>query len=426
VAAPDAQSMSTPVRREARHLVWTSTTNFGEGLPWSVLHQLTLEFLTALGVSKTQISSTSLLHLPGTFRFAWSPLVDLYARKRRWVWGLEILMALGIFAVTATVPGRNLRAFWAALTVLAVMLAMHDVACDGFYLQALDKKEQALFSGTRAAAYRIAMWVGRSVLVVLAGLTAWHWAYGSAAVLMLLVAGVNFAVMPHVPEHRPRDEVRSAGREQHLSNLRTFLAAYRTFLTQPRAGLMLAFILVYRLGDIMMGAMATPMLKDIGIVTTARGVLASFGIGGFMAGSILGGLIVARWGLPRCLVPMTFFQNLMIPLYIVPAIWKPGFYGVLPVVIAEQFASGIGNSANAVYLMQRCRTEFASSHFAFATSLVSLTSVVSGFVSGPINDRVGHPLFFLIAFLATIPSLVLVFLVPREPVEPAVAVLPQR
>jgi MFS transporter, PAT family, beta-lactamase induction signal transducer AmpG len=176
---------------------------------------------------------------------------------------------------------------------------------------------------------------------------------------------------------------------------------------------------VHRLGDIMMFAMATPMLKDIGIGTTVRGILTTFSTIGFMVGSILGGASIARWGLARCLVPMTFFQNLAIPLYIGLAAFKPGFWGVLPIVVAEQFASGIGTAANSVFLMQRCRAAFSAAHYAFATSVVSVAITVSGYASGPLNEALGHPLFFTVAFMASWPSLILVFFVPKTPIEPA-------
>jgi MFS transporter, PAT family, beta-lactamase induction signal transducer AmpG len=70
-----------------------------------------------------------------------------------------------------------------------------------------------------------------------------------------------------------------------------------------------------------------------------------------------------------------------------------------------------------VFLMQRCRRAFSASHFAMATSVVSLASTFSGYASGPLNERLGHPLFFTVAFLASIPSLVLVLLVPKTSIE---------
>jgi PAT family beta-lactamase induction signal transducer AmpG len=407
------------VARSTRKLLWTSTTNFGEGLPWSFMHQVAMEFLVTIGVSKTEISSTSLLHIPGFIRFSWSPAVDIYGKKRRLVWALQLMMAAVMFAVTVTVPGRHLRAFWATLTVLAFLLAVHDTVCDGFYLQALDKHDQEIYSGTRQAAYKAATWVGRSALVMLAGWTAWKWSFGGAAALMVVVALVNGFVMPHPPDVHPQD--RAPARGGHLSSGAAFLAAYRSFLTQPQAVRVLAFILLFRLGDIMMFAMSSAMLKDIGIGTVARGALSGYGIPAFMVGAILGGLLVARYGLPRCLVPMIFFQNLMILLYVLVAKDKPSYSGVLVVVLLEQFASGIGSSAYAVFMMKRVRSAYAASHFAFATSLISLTGALSGFISGPINDRVGNVWFFVIAFLASVPGLVLAFFVPKTDVEPETA-----
>ena len=85
--------------KSKRTLLWTSTTYFGEGLPWSFLHQLATEFLTAIGSSKSVISSTSGFHLAVTFKFLWSPLVDLFGRKRTWLWVMQLLVGLGMLAI---------------------------------------------------------------------------------------------------------------------------------------------------------------------------------------------------------------------------------------------------------------------------------------------------------------------------------------
>jgi hypothetical protein len=141
---------ASPAPRAKRTLLWVFTTSFGEGLPWSFLHQMCTEFLTATGASKTQISSTSLLHLAVTFKFAWSPIVDLFGKKRTWLWALQLLLGAGMMVVAAVAPLGNLRIFWAVIGVLAIVHATHDIACDGFYLQALEDKQRALFSGVRA------------------------------------------------------------------------------------------------------------------------------------------------------------------------------------------------------------------------------------------------------------------------------------
>src|SRR5262245_31145132 len=145
IVGPVSIPTPPPPVKSKRALLWTSTTYFGEGLPWSFLHQMATEFLTQLGVSKSQIASTSGFHLAVTFKFLWSPLVDLFGRKRTWLWVMQVLLGLGMLVVAFVAPRGNLTVFWSVMAGVAIMHAVHDIACDGFYLQALDKKQQALY-----------------------------------------------------------------------------------------------------------------------------------------------------------------------------------------------------------------------------------------------------------------------------------------
>jgi PAT family beta-lactamase induction signal transducer AmpG len=399
-----------PPRPTSRYqLLWTSTSYFGEGLPWSFLHQLVTEFLTATGASNRAIASTSLFHLAVTLKFVWSPVVDLFGRKRQWLLRAEVVLAAGM-ALTALTLG-NPTVFWGGLALLSVVHATHDIACDGFYIQALDERDRALYSGVRNAGYQVARMVGSSALVYLAAQTSWELAFASAGGLMLLTAGANSRILPHPAE-------------QHSARgftLAAFLGAYRSFFSQPGAARVLAFMLFYRLGDIMMFAMAKPMLRDIGVDTATRGLLNGAGLLTGVLGSLAGGAVISRLGLERCLIPMTYVQNLAIPLYAVLAATQPGTLGVTAVVLVESLCAGVGSAASAVFLMQRTSRSFSASHFAFATAVVSIGSTLSGYISGPLNEALGHTTFFSVAFVASWPSLVLSHLVPKAPLAPSSA-----
>jgi PAT family beta-lactamase induction signal transducer AmpG len=404
---------ASPPARSRRILAWVSTAYFGEGLPWSFLHQMGTEFLTASKASNTQIASTSLFHLAVTFKFLWSPFVDLFGRKRSWVIATQLVLAGGMMAVAAASAAPSFAPFWIVASLLAVVHATHDIACDGFYIQALDKRDQALFSGVRTAAFRVAMIVGSSVLVVLAGRTSWVLGFAAAGVVMAAVALVNAFLLPRGAPRAAAAvaEVVTAPRAP------AFWVAYKSFLAQPQAALVLSFMFLYKLGDIMMFAMSKPLLRDIGVDTSHRGVLNGLGTFSFIVGSILGGGLIARRGLARTLVPMLYLQNLAIPLYVVMAVVKPTFTGVLAIVLVEQCVAGVGSAGHVVFLMQRSRGLFSASHYAFATAVVSLGSTMSGYVSGPLDDHFGHPIFFTLAFVASWPALALVWFVPKEGAE---------
>jgi PAT family beta-lactamase induction signal transducer AmpG len=109
---------------------------------------------------------------------------DLFGKRRTWVVALQFVLGAGMMVVAATSASRNMTVFWSMLGLLAVIHATHDIACDGFYLQALDKGDQALYSGVRIAAFRGAMIVGSSGLVYLAAHTSWTVGFGAAGVLM--------------------------------------------------------------------------------------------------------------------------------------------------------------------------------------------------------------------------------------------------
>jgi PAT family beta-lactamase induction signal transducer AmpG len=402
--------MEAPPRQPSRRtLLWASTTNFGEGLPWSVLHQMGTEFITERHGTPTQIASTSLFHLGVTFKFLWSPVVDLFGSKRAWLVATQIALAAGMVAIGAatTVPG--FATFWVVASLFTVVHATHDIACDGFYIQALDRKDQALYAGVRLAAFRVAMILGSSVLVTFVATKSWVLAFGVAGACMLVTALVNQAIMPRPAE---RTDAEKTGTKAHA-----FLSAYRTFLAQPKALLVLSFMFFYRLGDIMMFAMSKPLLRDIGVDLGHRGVLNGLGTAIGIMGAMIGGGLIARRGLAQMLIPMLYLQNLAIPIYIGMAVSKPAFSVVLPLYLVEQLVAGIGAVAQTVFLMQRVRGGFSASHYAFATAIVSLGSTLSGFVSGPLDQHFGHPIFFTIAFIASWPALVLVWFVPKAPVE---------
>jgi PAT family beta-lactamase induction signal transducer AmpG len=405
--------MEPPPKRSRRALAWVSTANFGEGLPWSFLHQMATEFLTAAKASNTQIGATSLFHLAVTFKFLWSPVVDLFGSKRSWVIATQVVLAGGMVAVAAASAAPGFALFWVVASLLAVVHATHDIACDGFYIQALDDRDQALYSGVRTAAFRVAMIVGSSVLVYLAGRTSWVLGFSAAGLLMLATALVNAALLPRPAVRAP------VGGEPGKPGAKAaaFWAAYRSFLAQPQAALVLAFMFFYRLGDIMMFAMSKPLLRDIGVDTAHRGLLNGLGTFVFIVGSIVGGGLIARRSLARTLVPILYLQNLAIPLYVAMAVLKPTFGGVIAIVLVEQLVSGIGASAHVVFLIQRSRGLFSASHYAFATAVVSLGSTLSGYLSGPLNQHFGHPIFFTLAFVAGWPALVLVWFVPKKPAE---------
>ncbi|WP_437758313.1 MFS transporter [Sorangium sp. So ce1389] len=395
--------------RGASRGLWISSTYFAEGLPYAIAHKVAGEFFTAAGASLEIIGLVSLYGLPWNLKFLWSPLVDLHGSSRRWLVGAEIALAVILLGLAAAADSGALGLVAALFGLVAVAAATHDIAVDGFYLQALDKDAQAAFSGLRVGAYRLALLAG-ALLVALAGWASFGASFAVAAAGLALLAGAHGVGLPR-PAAAARPEAAGTGA---AVGLRRYVEPFRAFLRQPRIASSLAFILCYRAGDALMFAMSSPLLKSLGLDTAARGNVGGIGTVASIAGSTLGGVIIKRWGLARTIFPIALMQSLAILLYVALAWSRPALPWIVVLVTLEQFVAGVGTAVLVVFLMRRCMDGYKSSHFAIGSALMSVSATFAGSVSGYLAARVGFTAFFAIAFAASIPGVVLSRWVPRD------------
>lgn len=430
--------------RQAGTVAWTGTTYFAEGLPWSVLHQIASEFLTAAGMPPSQVGYTSALHLTSTLKFLWSPIVDLFGSFRQWIFATQAVLGalIGLLAVLAhdlfQSAGQDTSLIWLTLIAIGVASATHDIACDGYYMDALPRAEQARYAGVRVAAFRIAMLVGNSGLVYLGGRHSWLLGFGIAAALMLALAVLHRFTLPRGANERARASAAQArSGAERLAHIRE---AYLSFLRQDRALLVVLFLLTYKLGDALMFNMSKVMLRDLGVSTAERGVINGFGTVASIIGAMIGGAWIARTSLARALVPITVLMTGTQPLYLLiagpslpmsagqfadaPAFFlaslAPSLTTIGVIMVIEQVCGGMAVAAQMVFLMRRCHPDHKAAHFAFGTAIYSLSQMITGAYSGWVYQAQGPVVYFALACVACIPCLLFVGMISAtEPEEKA-------
>ncbi|MBZ5707859.1 MFS transporter [Nannocystis pusilla] len=436
-APPDPSSGPTerPPTRRAGTVAWTASSYFGEGLPWSILHQVAAEFFTAAGLPAREVGFTSALHFTSSLKFVWSPIVDLIGTLRQWIvatqFGLGLLMAvLAVLAHNmASGTGSGTAVIWLVLIAIGLLSATHDIACDGYYMTALGRDDQARYTGIRVAAFRVAMLVGSAGLVFLGGRVHWLAGFGVGAVLMVALAVAHRVWLPRVAVARALPQATAsdpeAGWRARIAHVR---GAYFSFLLQPRAAIVLLFLLSFKLGDALMFGMSKVLFRELGIGTADRGVLNGFGTAASIAGAMLGGLWVARVGLGRALLPIALIMAGTLPLYLwlaaprLPAdlllglgaplslahTLSPPLWHVGTILVIEQLCGGLATAAQTIFIMRRCHPDHRAAHFAFATAIYSLAQTISGTYSGFLYEAHGPVVYFSIAAVACIPCLVLI------------------
>jgi MFS transporter, PAT family, beta-lactamase induction signal transducer AmpG len=420
--------VSTPAKHPAASAGpwwWVPTLYFAEAVPLVVVTFLTTVMYKRLDVPNRDITLIAgWLYLPWVIKPLWSMVVEGTSTRRRWTLATEVLVAVGL-GVLAIVVGwaESIPATIVVFAALAFLSATHDVAADGFYLAALDDRQQAFFVGIRATSYRIANVLGRGLLVMLAGgietatgdvRAAWRWVYAILGVVFLATAGYHAAVLP-LP----------AADRRHAGPVLSFAALGRpvlSFFRKPGIARMLAFLLLYRLAEAQLVSLVSPFLLDdrgrggLGLTTSEVGfVYGTLGIAMLSLGGILGGMLVARDGLGRWLWPMALAINLPNLAYVWLAFAQPESLWAISLAVGfEQFGYGFGFTAYMVYCMVVARGDHQTVHYALCTGFMAAGMMLPGMASGWIQEQVGYTSFFLWVMVATIPGLVATAFIPLD------------
>ncbi|MEO8254014.1 MAG: MFS transporter [Flavobacterium sp.] len=413
---------------------WIPLLNFASGLPYAVIISVSVIMYKNLGISNEDIGVyTSLLYLPWVIKPLWSPFIELHGTKRKWFLSMQLLISIAFLLVGFTIPASGffimtLAIFWVA----AFASASNDIASDGFYLLVLPKEEQSFFLGIRSTFYRLSLLAGNGLIVLFAGYLehkygdntkAWSYTMICVGLLMTFITIYNFIFTP-------KNEIRIESTDKaHHQNFKTI---FISFFQKKRIGVILAFILVFRLGESQLLKMLSPFLLDgkevggMGLDTEAVGIIyGTLGILALTIGGILGGIAISKQGLTKWMLPMFLAMHLPILGFIGLAHFQPeeifhfhlnlyffeinsplNLYTCLTVIL-EQFGYGFGFTGFMMYLIHVAEGESKTAHYALATGFMALGMMLPGMLSGFIQKYLGYENFFIWVVLATIPGLIL-------------------
>jgi PAT family beta-lactamase induction signal transducer AmpG len=398
---------------------WIPILNFASGLPYAVIISVSVIMYKNLGISNEDIGVyTSLLYLPWVIKPLWSPFIELTGTKRKWFLSMQLLISIAFLLVGFTIPTNGffmmtLAIFWVA----AFASASNDIASDGFYLLALKKEQQSFFLGIRSTFYRLSMLAGNGLIVLFAGYLehkygdntkAWSFTMIAVGLLMTFLTLYNFIFTP-------KNEINTVENTKEAHHSQNFATVFASFFRKKQIGLVLAFILVFRLGESQLLKMLSPFLLDgkeiggMGLDTESVGIIyGTFGVGALTLGGILGGIAISKQGLTKWMLPMFLAMHLPIIGFILLAFFHPtSIYYIYAVVILEQFGYGFGFTAFMMYLIHVAEGESKTAHYALATGFMAMGMMLPGMLSGYIQQYLGYQNFFIWVFIATIPGLIL-------------------
>ena len=370
-----------------------------------------------IGVDIRLVGLMTLAQAPWSFKVFWSPLMDRYVPPfwgRRRGWMAVTQLALAVLVLLLAGVGDRPDALWvvgALAFAIAIASASQDIAIDAYAVEVLHKDEQGAAVGARLAFYRAAMLVSGGVAITLAARIGWP----AVNVLLALV----FVVMVLLTWRSPEPEtVPTPPRTLRDAVWLPLVGMFR----RNRAVEILAFVVLYKLGDQLTQSLTRPFLIDMGYDAVHRGIaLASLSVILTIAGTFVGDLVTTTTGLGHALWifgVLQIFSNA--GYFLLSVLDGPNLVAMYGATGFEVFTSGLGMGAFGVLLLRLTEKRFSATQYALFSSLFALPRVVAGPITGFTVAAIGWPSFFLLTMALGVPGLMMLArFVPigvREPV----------
>ncbi|ATX78820.1 MFS transporter, PAT family, beta-lactamase induction signal transducer AmpG [Mariprofundus aestuarium] len=388
-------------------------TGFASGLPLYLLINLLPAWLRSEQVDLATIGLFSLIQFPYTWKFLWSPLLDRYAvpllgRRRGWMLITQTLLLIVIAMMGGFSPQTELTMIVLFATLLAFLSATQDIALDAYRREILSDLQLGLGNSVHINAYRVAGLVPGSLSLILADHLAWSTVFMITALFMLpgmvmtlLVKEPDIAVVPKT--------LRQAVAEPFHEFIGR--AGWQSALT------VLAFIFLYKLGDSMCTALATPFYLDMGYSKTAIGLIAkNAGLWPAVIGGLLGGLWMVKIGINRALWVFGFVQlgtifgfAWLASLGVQETIGAVELTSLAIVIGMEAFGVGVGTAAFVAYIARSTHPAYTATQFALFTSLAAVPRTFINAGVGWLVEAYGWTDFFLLCALLAVPGMLLLF-----------------
>ncbi|APV49308.1 muropeptide transporter AmpG [Betaproteobacteria bacterium GR16-43] len=396
-----------------RNLAVLLLLGFSSGLPISLVGPTLQVWLTVEGVDLATLGLLTLVGIPYTWKILWAPFMDRYVpipflgRRRGWLVITQLALGAGLGGMALLSP-RTDMAFLASLALfVAFASASQDIVADAYRTDISKPEERGIVSALFVLGYRIALMVAGAFALLLAAGTGWLPAIGWQNTYLLMAVLMAVGLIATLWGREP----------EAVSPPRTLEEAVvgplKEFFSRHGAWMMLAMIVLYKMGDAFALSLASPfLLRGVGFgvddVAYANKVL---GLGATLVGVLIGGTMMVRLGLYRSLMLFGILQAFSNLGYMALAMMGKSYALLYFVVGFDNLAGGMGTAAFVAFQMALCNHRFTAFQYAMLSGVAAIGRVYVGPAAGYMTDpkylAMDWATFFFITFLTALPGLAL-------------------
>ena len=390
---------------QSRKMVALLWLGFASGLPLYLTSKTLQAWMTVEGIQLSAIGLFSLVGLPYSLKFLWSPLLDRFVppflgRRRGWLVIMQIGLVIAIAAVALQNPKQSLQLLAINSLVIAFLSASQDIAFDAYRTDILEPLEMGAGAAVSVLGYRIALLVTGALALILADRTSWQVVY----LLLSLVMGIGILASLWAPEPKLQPQPPDSLREAVTLPFIEFFQRLGTL----RGSAVLVFIVLYKLGDSLVNNMSLPFLLKTGFTQTDVGAIqGGMGLLATIVGVLAGGAVLSKLGIARSLWVFGGLQAISNLTYLGLAQVGKNYPFMVVAINIENFCAGLGTAAFVAFFMSLCNQRFSATQFALFSSLMAVSQNILVAPAGRLVEATGWTWFFIITIFASLPGLML-------------------
>ena len=381
-------------------------TGFTSGLPLFILISLLPAWLSSSGMDLKTIGLFALIQFPFTWKFIWAPLFDRFSfgmgRRRGWLIIFQLLLLITICSFGFIEPRSQLSVIAIISTVIAFFSASQDIVIDAYRRELLSDYELGIGNAIHVNAYKISSLIPGSLALILADSFDWKFVFIITGLFML--PGIIMTLLIKEP-------LLKYGTPKNLKE--AVIEPFKEFKNRKGikgALLILLFIFLYKIGDSMATALATPFYLDLGFSMTEIGVIAkNAGLWPGIIGGLAGGIWMIKLGINKALWVFGFMQMFATLSFAWLALSGDNNLILAITVGLEFFAAGLGTTAFIAYIAKTTHPKYTATQFALFTGLASVPRTFTNASTGYLVEFFGWYHFFIFCFLIAIPGMLLLF-----------------
>jgi len=407
--------------------LWVPSSYVAMGLIYVTVGSVANIMFKNMGMDNSNATFwSSLLGFPYTFKFLWAPLLELYRTKKFFVVLMQFCIAASLVGVAFALmlPGPTwLVPVLVLLALTAILGATQDIGSDGVYVTTLPPREMAKYTGFQSMCWNAGALLANGPAIYFSGVLHdrnHNWA-SSWMTIMLVIAGALLVAGVYHGKLLPPGQKADDAPKTLAGVAGTFGHAFATFFQKRDVWRLMAFAFFYRTGFGLIDKMGPLFMIDdrakggLGLSNQMLGQInGTFGTGAFIVGSLIGGWFVSRIGLKKSLLILCLCLNVPNVTFLILSQTLPTSYSVIATIVTfEKLGWGIGCVGHIIYMMQQIAPgPYRTAHYTFASALMGACMMVTGAVSGYIENAVGYQWFFIIVLFAAAPSILVTVLAP--------------